>query len=650
MAQSKWVSLAVFLLILGRQAVVFAAVPSSEVLLPDTTKGYLSVANVDELEEAWNKTQMGQLANDPAMKPFVEDIKRQLREKWTQSHEKLGISWEDLDGVPSGEVAVALILPDAEHDALVILADVTGREGKTSELLKKIDENMATHKAVRSERPAHGAMIVLYEIPKRDDLPARQMAYFLKDDLLAASDNLAVLEGILSRRINPPQASNLAAVSAFQAIGERCRQAAGDLVPQIRWFIEPFGYADAIRLDQPKKRGTDMLKILRTEGFTAIEGIGGFVNFSVAPYELLHRTFIHAPGNQNGERFELSARMLNFPNGGNFAPPAWVPRDLATYAAVNLDTKNAFENSKTLVNQIVGDEVFEDVLESIKTDENGPQIDIRRDLIGYLGNRITVISDLQQPITPKSERLLFAIDTKDEKQMAKVIKNWMETDPDTRRREIAGYIVWEIVDERAELPMVTIENSPLDNEFPRAEEEDIEEERALPPNSAVTVAHGQLFVATHIDILTKVLTEFEHGPKLAGSADFVRVEGEIARVAQSEQFGQVFTRTDEAYRGVYELLRTGKMPESESMFGKMLNSLLGEDKEGVLRPQRIDGSKMPDYDMVRRYLGPAGMTMTSEPTGWMLTGFTLSKEIEPTATEGDKETLTGVIQEARQGR
>jgi hypothetical protein len=246
-----------------------------------------------------------------------------------------------------------------------------------------------------------------------------------------------------------------------------------------------------------------------------------------------------------------------------------------------------------------------------------------------LGNRITFLSDLQLPITPKSERLLIAVETKDEKHTAEVIKRWMETDPDTRKRDIAGHVVWEIVDEQAELPMVTIENSPLDDERKGAEEEEEKEERALPPNSAVTVAYGQLFVATHIDILTKILAEYEGGAKLAGSADYLRVEAEIARLAQSEQFGQAFTRTDEAYRGVYELLRTGKMPESESVIGKLLNSMLGEGKEGVLRPQRIDGSKLPDYDMVRRYLGPAGMTMTTEPTGWLLTGFTLTKESAP---------------------
>ncbi len=632
------VSFAGFILLLCTQAVALGDVPASEDLLPGTTKGYVSVADFDALEQAFNKTQIGQLAADPQMEPFVEDLKRQLSEKWTQTHEKLGLTWEDLDDVPTGEIAIALVMPSETRDATIILADVTGHEQQADALLKKVDEEMEKNKARRSERPLHGATAVVFDIPEKDDAPARQVVYVVHSGLLAACDEVDVLEDVVARLAGGAQSDRLAALPAFEAITKRCREASGELEPHARWFLEPFGYADAIRLEKPKKRGTDMLKILKTEGFTAIEGIGGFVNFSVDKYEMLHRTFIYAPGNQEegAERFELSARMLKFPNGGNFLPPSWVPRDLATYAAMNIDTKNAFENSKTLVNQIVGDEVFEDVLESIKTDENGPRIDIRRDLIGYLGDRLTMISDLQVPITPKSERLLFAVDTKDDKVMAEVIRKWMETDPDTRKREIAGHVVWEIVDEQAELPMVTIEGSPLDAE-PYAEEEAFEEEeRALPPNSAVTVAYGQLFVATHIDILTKVLTQYENGAKLAGSADYLRVEAEINQLAQPEQFGQTFTRTDEAYRGVYELLRTGKMPESESMVGKILNGLLGDDTEGTLREQRIDGSKLPSYDMVRRYLGPAGMTMTSEKTGWLLTGFTLHKDAPSTAPAGEK--------------
>ena len=40
----------------------------------------------------------------------------------------------------------------------------------------------------------------------------------------------------------------------------------------------------------------------------------------------------------------------------------------------------------------------------------------------------------------------------------------------------------------------------------------------------------------------------------------------------------------------------------------------------------MDGSKLPDYEMVRHYLNPAGMQITSEKDGWFLKGFTLNME------------------------
>ena len=83
-------------------AEIKAAQPS-ETLLPRTTKGYISVQNLDRLQKDFNKTQLGQLLEDPIMKPFADDFRRQLQQKWTKSHHKLGVTWDKgkraLDGI-----------------------------------------------------------------------------------------------------------------------------------------------------------------------------------------------------------------------------------------------------------------------------------------------------------------------------------------------------------------------------------------------------------------------------------------------------------------------------------------------------------------------------------------------------------------------
>ena len=45
----------------------------------------------------------------------------------------------------------------------------------------------------------------------------------------------------------------------------------------------------------PKKRRKDMLAILQTEGFDAIQALGGYVHLATDDYEMLHRTQIYAP-------------------------------------------------------------------------------------------------------------------------------------------------------------------------------------------------------------------------------------------------------------------------------------------------------------------------------------------------------------------
>src|SRR6185295_9430367 len=126
---------------------------------------------------------------------------------------------------------------------------------------------------------------------------------------------------------------------------------------------------------------------------------------------------------------------------------AWIPREIATYASFHWNVQGAFEASSSLVDEIVGEKVFEDILTSMHDDPNGPQIDVRKDLIGKLGSRATVISDYKLPITPKSERMLLAIEATDVQGLAETIEKAMKSDENAKRREYQGHVIWEIIAE-----------------------------------------------------------------------------------------------------------------------------------------------------------------------------------------------------------
>ncbi|MBX3412206.1 MAG: hypothetical protein KF708_05760 [Pirellulales bacterium] len=624
------------------------AAPPADTLLPATTRGFVTADNYNELTTAWEKTQLGKLMDDPQMQAFTEDLKRQLRERLSESRERIGLAWEDLEGIPNGEVCGAIIHDGKSDPGVAMLVDVTDHLDKANELLDKVRTELAKQQAKRSEKTVGDTKIVIYELPPAEpdadtdptvEPRSRKAVYFLKDNLLCASDNLAVAEDILGR-FSGAAKGTLAGNEVYQAVMKRCQQDAKDQQPSVRWFAEPIALAEAIRgLDPTRRRvGMDYVKAMKKTGFEALRGAGGFVTLAAAPeHDILHRTAIFAP-----KPWEKSMNMLEFPNSGNLAPQDWVPADVAMYVSLNVDVQKAYDYFGPIFDETVGEGepgVWADVVQSLEDDPNGPKINLKRDMIAHLGSRATIITDYETPITPDCERMLFAVEAKNEKALAEAIRKSMEPDPSVIKREFEGHVIWEIREAEVEAPDIdfggivppAVENPglpPLD-----AGDAIANEERVL-PNSAVTVANGHLYVATHVDFLEKILHQDAERKKLADDADFKLVEAELARLGAKAEAGsfRAFTRTEEAFRPTYELVRQGKMPQSKTMFGTMLNRVLGGGKDAPPREQKIDPEKMPDYELVRPYLGPAGLFVVTEETGWFVVGATVNKSAKD-ATE-----------------
>jgi hypothetical protein len=622
------------------------------------------------------------MIKDPVMKPFVEDLQRQFKAKLSKTGARIGISWEDLEGVSGGEACVAFVQPwdaaeaqktieatvqravskaqSAGKDeqevafireatravaqeeqkqlrqakcALAMLVDVTDHVQAAEELLQKVRKELVSKGATQSTETLAGVEMVVLTIPvdKEKDI-TRKTYYVIQQDLLVATDDEEVAEGILTR-MNAEATDSLSQLASYQATSSHCAEAFADQPPHVEWFVEPFGLVEVLRAyaGGRKKRGTDVLKVLTNQGFTAIQGIGGGIALATGEHEVLQHTFIYAPpveradDDPNTDKYDLAARMLDFPNSTNIAPEGWIPRNLATYLSFNWKMQDAFWYAETLVNEFAGDEVFEDVLKSIETDPNGPQINIEKELIDHLGERATLVADCQLPITPKSERILLALEVTNPEVVMRTINKAMESDPEARKLEHEGHVIWEMIsDDEVEVEAVQIDGPGFGFEF--EEEEPIEEDQPFRPNAAVTVAHGRMFVASHVDYIVDMLDRPADADTLQSDGEYQVVSTTLEELGAGNDAFRFFTRTDEATRATYELLRQGRMPESESLFGKALNYIFEPEEEGEMREQYLDGSKLPEYQVVRRYLGPGGFFIRSEENGWSISGVLLTKE------------------------
>jgi hypothetical protein len=595
------------------------------------------VAQAAEFKERWLKTQWGQMLNDDVMQPFMEDFRKQLEDKYNAVEDKLGITWDDLQGVSNGEMSFSLIEMKDRYAALAITIDVTDRQQQADAFLAAVEKRFAARKIQKKTVESGGTTLHLFTIPQADKAGPQTTTYFIKDNVLCGVDNRQLADAML-KRFAGNATDNLASVSAYQAVMQKCVHEAKDLTPEARWFVEPFGFIYAARTLERKKDAPstdqDLVKVFEETGFDAVQGVGGYFNQLVdGQVEFMHRTCVYAPPVDANDplRWTQSMRMLQLPNTSGFEPQSFVPRATAGYRTVSLDIGVAFDHVGPLVDRIKEHEgAWENSLEGWKNDRFGPRVDVGSEIIAHLGQRITLFTGYDIPISVESERSLFAIETTNEKALLEALEKWMKSEPDFVRRQMGPYIVWErLPPEAVDVPQIDVPLfTPIGDDEDEAAEEEAERERVL-PNSAMTVALGHLMMASDIEYLSEILGGFGQRDRLASSPDYQQVVEVLGKHATAERSVLEFGRSDEELRPIFELVRQGKMPESKSILGKLLNRILTTEKErddGVLRKQQIDGSSLPNFEAVRRYMGPHGGVVRSDKDGWMMTGVVLNKE------------------------
>ncbi len=586
----------------------------------------MSVPDVQKLIDHWNETEFGQLMQDPVMEPFRKDLGRQLEERLSGAGDKLGLTTEDVQAMAGGELAIGVMRLIEDEAPVVLLLDVTGNVDRATSVLDDVSANLVREGAKKSEVVVAETRVTAFDLPDEGRERRVEKAYYvLKGELLIASDSLGIVERIL-QNLGGRQEATLANVEGFQYVTERVRKDAGETVPQLRWYVQPMGYMKVVQMVEDMRQGVDdgqFVDLFEQEGFDAIQGAGGSIDLAVDDYQLIHRTAIYAP-----KPWKKAMKMLEFPNRDEFEPHHWVPRDVASYTVLSVDVLTAFDNFGPLFDALFGEGetgVWKDVLDSLRKDPHGPQIDLRSELVAKLGDRLTMTTAYELPITTDSERLLFALKASDEEAVAAAIKKTLQDDKEVRRRVFQQYVIWEAIPpEKTAVPSVQLRLPGASRQGGRAAQERGRED-ALLPNAAITVAHGHLFIASHYDFLIRTLKQTDARQSLVRTVEYQQVAAALQRLGANGNSAWSFSRTDEEVRPNYELVRKGKMPQAETTLGRVLNSVFGPAEEGTAREQEIQGNKMPEYEVVRRYLGPAGAFATTEDDGWFIKGMMLSK-------------------------
>jgi hypothetical protein len=501
----------------------------------------------------------------------------------------------------------------------VLLLDVTNHQQQVAALQQKIGAALAQHNAQGAAftTPA-GAKGTHYVVPPKDAAGVQREVVEAVQTVGGSTVWLigdeASLPTFVSAQLTGAGAPTLSGEAVFGGLMQETSPPQPEPPANIIFFVDPLGFPEALRAyEHPQaKRKPDPLAVFRSVGFDALKGVGGQVSLSVGDYGLLARMGVTAP-----QPWQNSMKMLTFEPGPDFAPKSWVAADVAAYATVYWDVLTAFDHFGPLFDGFLEDDgIWNDVVDSIKSDPDGPQIDLRNDFFALADKRVTAVVDRHPTPAADGAQYLLAFQTANDAKIAQTLKKAFENDDTVNRVKIGDLEVYELT-ATEEVPA----NAPNQQGV-------VNGQRKL-VSGFVTAANGHFFIASELDILKKVL-----GPpakqQLANAPDYVAVTAELKKFlpqAQPQLVGVGFARLAELARDDYEAFRAGKLEYGQTGIGRILSLSLSEEDKAKLREKKIDGSKLPAFEQIKKYLAPVGLTVRTTANGWSIMGLTYEKTV-----------------------
>jgi len=616
------------------------SLPSAADLLPQTTQGYVRIVDVPMFVERWGQTQLGILGQDDRLKDFWSDQRIEIQKRFSNAGWQLNFQVEDLYDIATGQAALAWIAKPQDQPkpyAIALVLDIVGKKEECGALLARIDKELKTRKAVLRKLEYRSIAINQYTLPRGPgEIIIRESLYAMVGEQLFAADELDTLKFLIDSSAGKSESllSQLPLFIASNAKLTKKYEGVSDAI-DVEYFVRPIGLAKLLRSisGKPVAVQTDALKVLENQGFTKLEAAAGRVYFGSPNFDIFHDAFVIID-----PPLPDSVQVLDFPNQAGKQIPAWVGADASNFLSMAWNSKDAFWKVESIVDEMAGQKgVFESVIDGIKIDPVGPQIDIKLQVLPYLTSEIYSVGDTVEPITLESRRSMIAIRINDPQgKLALVLERAMKNEPDAKPEDFREVRIWKVTraEDGDDLALES-DDFGFGNKASKPVAQ-MEEEKPLLSNWAITIynptpdnpANGFLIFASHSEMIKEAIER-----NAANSNSLFASESDVAPVlAMIEKLNldndpsmwQV-TRTAKSFKMQYELFRQDKLPQSKSMLATIFDRLIRPKDEVKPVDQKVKGNKLPPFDTISDFLMPGGSRLRTEEQGWSFSGFILAK-------------------------
>jgi hypothetical protein len=565
-------------------------------LLPENTVAMISVPDAQELARKFMNTSLGQILQDPQMKPLVEQLYGSLGELVDKAKDQIGLSLNEIMALPQGEITFALIAPPDSELGFALVFDAGGQIANARTLLDRGKQFLEKNGWVKREETIEEVKCTIYERGTGDN-GKQFFVFFEKDSAIAISQNIEVAKQILAIWNEKKDAHSLAENANYATIANRCR-GTKDEEPQIACYVDPVGIMKGVA---QQNTGVQIaVAMLPALGLDGLSGVGGSILFDTEQYDSMMHLHVLLTSPRTGV-----VKAIAFAPGET-KPERWVPGDVAAYTTLNWNFQNTMKAVETLFDSFRGDGAFAQTLQDNIT--KNLDVDLQKQILPALDGRVTYLQWIEKPVTLQSSTTLVAFKLKDKEKdvesIQKVLDGIAKKFGDTISSQTsAGKQYYRL-------------NIPMPNVV-------VGQEPPPVPKPCFGIVEDYLMISNQPSVYEKVLaTAADSSKSLGNELDFKLIASKVQRVAGGTRPAMLgFQRPEESMRYLYDLatsegVKTGLLRQSErNPFFKSVNSAL-------------EKQPLPPFSVIQKYLAPSGSMVVDDETGIHFMSFTLKRKAE----------------------
>ncbi|MFN9717479.1 MAG: hypothetical protein ACK58L_02230, partial [Planctomycetota bacterium] len=419
-----------------------------------------------------------------------------------------------------------------------------------------------------------GTEIVMYNVkaPIAKQTPlAKEFGWFLKDERLVISNSSNLLKLVIDGWDGASE-KTLKTNSVYSYIMEKCgsERGAGLMVT----YVDPIGLISAMQstgsLGTAGAQAGIAIGFLPVLGLNQLKGIGSVTHTGDDKFEAVSRSFAYceSPPMALMQVFQLATIDPK--------PPTWVKENASFWGATHWKIDEAYAAIVGLIDGFQGEGFTEGQVDQLAS--QGPGIHIKNDIVDQMTGVMQVAMAPPEGSDSEVDDILIAIGVKDTEAFAGVLNKMIEGGGafPGETRELEGATVYEIDQPGMKL--------------------------------GLTVANGQLLIGLGGVQLEQAVRNADDVRPLSETEDFQAISQHFAE----NSVAVTFSRPAETYRSLYEKLQTGAaaemFPGADDFFS------------------RIDFSKLPSFEVIEKYMAPAGGHWVSDENGTMMEAYSLHPE------------------------